>query len=839
LRRTQSQSVSFANPLFILCIGLSSLVACSNGPNSPPPVGNFSIVVSPATITAAAGSSNATFTVSTTGQNGFIGSATVTLSGLPAGATTSPASPFNVAANGSQAVTVSVPATASSSNYIVTATGSSGSLSHSTALTLTVNAAQDFSLALSPNAITTGAGTSNSSFNASITGLNGFIGSAAVMLTGLPAGTTTSPASPFNVAAGSSRTVTLSLPATVSNGNYTVTATANSGSLTHSFALALTVGTAQNFSIALSPSAITTNAGMSNSSLTVSIAGENGFSNSVAVALSGLPAGVTTSPASPFNVAAGGRQIVTLSPSTTVPSGNYTVTATGNSGTLTQTALLGLTIVPPLQSTMTTWHYDNARTGANTTETTLTPSNVNSANFGKLATLPVDGFVVAQPLYLGGVYISGQGVHNVLYVVTLHDSVYAFDADSTNPSPLWMTSILTYSPPGAQSVPASVKQSATTTGWSEVGIVSTPVIDPSTGTLYLVAETYEGGNVVHRLHALDVTTGLETLGGPTTIAASYTLNGTTTTFKDLFQMNRPGLLLANGHIYIAFGSNCCNNYSQGWMLSYNETTLQQEGAFTTEPGKTLASIWHKGGGIPADSSGNIYAETGEGYYQAGTNLAMSVLKFSQSGTTLGLADWFSPYNYQYLSDNDKDLADGVLILPDQPGAFPHELIAIGKEGTIYLLNRDNMGQLCSTCTSATGDNQIVQELLQAEKATGIPVYWNNTVYFTGISMPVSGYTLQNGTLVVPPVQSPQPMGGGGHAILTANGSSNGILWFTSSGTNLYALNATTLRPIYDSTQAANGRDTVPPLAHFATPVAVDGKVFLGTQNSVVVYGLLP
>jgi outer membrane protein assembly factor BamB len=183
------------------------------------------------------------------------------------------------------------------------------------------------------------------------------------------------------------------------------------------------------------------------------------------------------------------------------------------------------------------------------------------------------------------------------------------------------------------------------------------------------------------------------------------------------------------------------------------------------------------------------------------------------------------------------LADGVLILPDQPGAVPHELIAVGKEGTIYLLNRDNMGQLCSTCT--TGDNQIVQELLQAEKGTGIPVYWNNTVYFTGASMPIAGYTLQNGTLVVPPVQSPQAMGGSGHAILTANGSSNAILWFTSSGTNLYALNATTLQPIYDSTQAANGRDTVPPLAHFATPVAVDGKVLLGTQNSVVVYGLLP
>src|SRR2546425_11169993 len=229
------------------------------------------------------------------------------------------------------------------------------------------------------------------------------------------------------------------------------------------------------------------------------------------------------------------------------------------------------------QTSVTTWHYDNARTSANTSETVLTPSNVNSASFGKLTTLPVDGFVVANPLYLPGVNVLGQGVHNIVHVATMHDSVYAFDADSANTSPLWMTSILTYSPAGATSVPATVKKDSGTTGWAEVGIVSTPVIDPVTGTLYLVAETYENGNVIHRLHALDVTSGLEKFGGPTTIAANYTLNGVTTTFADFYQLNRPGLLLANGHIYIAWGSNCCNAYSQGWVFSYNAATLQQEG----------------------------------------------------------------------------------------------------------------------------------------------------------------------------------------------------------------------------------------------------------------------
>jgi len=489
------------------------------------------------------------------------------------------------------------------------------------------------------------------------------------------------------------------------------------------------------------------------------------------------------------------------------------------------------------QTSVTTWHYDNARTSANTSETVLTPSNVNSASFGKLTTLPVDGFVVANPLYLPGVNVLGQGVHNIVYVATLHDSVYAFDADSTNKSPLWMTSILNYSPAGATSVPSSVKKDSNTTGWTEVGIVSTPVIDPTTGTLYLVAETYENGSVVHRLHALDVTSGVEIPGGPITIAATFTLNGVTTTFTDLYQMNRPGLLLANGHIYIGFGSNCCNDYSQGWVLSYNEATLQQEGAYTTEPGKTLASIWQKGAGISADSSGNIYAETGEGYYAAGTNLSTSVLKLSQSGSALALTDWFTPYNYQYLSQHDLDLANGVVILPDQPGPYPHELVAVGKQGTIYLLNRDNMGKLCSTCTA--GDTQIVEEIPLGSHGNTTPVYWNNILYFSAASNPVTAYTLNNGALVIPASAQSAALPGPSHAVITASGNSNGILWVINGGKTLFAMDAIRLSTLYNSDQAANGRDALPPLAHFATPIAADGKVFVGTQNSLIVYGLLP
>jgi hypothetical protein len=254
------------------------------------------------------------------------------------------------------------------------------------------------------------------------------------------------------------------------------------------------------------------------------------------------------------------------------------------------------------QTSVTTWHYDNGRTGADITETRLTPSNIGYKEFGKLFSQPVDGFIVGHPLYLPGIMVGGMS-HNVVYVATMHDTVYAFDADTPNAPPLWSTSLLSYSAAGATPVPISVKGGGGTTRFTEVGVVSTPVIDPATNTIYLVAETYENGKVVHRLHALDVSTGLEKLGGPVIITANYTSNGTTYRFEDLQQMNRPGLLLTNGHIYIAFGSNGANGIEQGWVMSYKAATLQQEGAFDDEPGADQAAIWQKGAGISADSSG--------------------------------------------------------------------------------------------------------------------------------------------------------------------------------------------------------------------------------------------
>src|SRR5215471_4903086 len=500
--------------------------------------------------------------------------------------------------------------------------------------------------------------------------------------------------------------------------------------------------------------------------------------------------------------------------------------------------LVGLCVVPVrsvAQEPILTWHYDNGRTGSNTNELVLTPGNVNRKTFGQLSIKPVDGYVAAQPLYVPKLNIVGQGSHDVVLVATMHGSVYAFDADDTNTSPLWFTSIFTYSPAGATTVPATLKGDAQTTGWTELGIVSTPVIDLPSRTLFLVAETYENSQVVHRLHALDITSGAEKFT-PTTIAATYTYNGVTTTFKDFYQMNRPALLLANGNIFIAWGSNSNNHIPcQGWVMSYSASTLQPVAAVTVEPGKNLASIWQKGAGIAADPGGNIYAVTGEGPYVTGSNLSISVVKLSQT-TGLNITDFFTPYNHQMLATNDQDMT-GILLLPLQTGT-PPEMIGIGKEGTIYLLNSDQMGGLCTTCTS--GDTQIVQEIPQgAGTGGGNPTYWNNTVYFTGVRTPVQAYTVQNGMLVVPPIKTPVQMTGGGHSFITANGTTNGILWLMNGGAILWALDAVTLKTLYTTAQAPNSRDKLPPVPHFAQAIAADGKVFVGTQNSLVTYGLLP
>jgi len=485
---------------------------------------------------------------------------------------------------------------------------------------------------------------------------------------------------------------------------------------------------------------------------------------------------------------------------------------------------------------VTTWHYDNSRSGANPNETILTPQNVNYKQFGKLFTQPVDGQLIGQTLYLPGITIPGLGSHNVVYVATMNDSVYAFDADSatgSNASPLWHTSFLIN---GATPVPIKLQGCGGSTFWTQIGIVSTPVIDPVAGTLYVVAKTYENSDFVYRLHALDVATGLEQPGSPVIITGSYEFNGTTYPFVANLQVNRPALLLENGNVYIAIGSNGCRgDHEEGWVVSYNGTTLEPAGAFDDEPGESAAAVWMRGGGLSSDSAGNIYGATADGPFAAGTNFGQSVFKLSQTGSTLGLADWFTPFNELYLDNNDLDMSEPVMVLPKQKGKYPNLLAVIGKEGTIYLLNQENMGHFCATCTQA--DTQIVQEVQGFAPEGGALVYWNNAIYTSATGAPISGLALTKGKLATTPFAQSQKVDSGHSPIISANGTTSGILWQITGGA-LSAFDATTLVRLYNTGQAPGKRDVLPKLPHFANEVVVNGKAYVGTNDSLVAFGLL-
>lgn len=494
------------------------------------------------------------------------------------------------------------------------------------------------------------------------------------------------------------------------------------------------------------------------------------------------------------------------------------------------------------QTPVLTQHYNNARTGVNVEETLLTPLNVSTTKFGQLFSYSVDGAIVGQALYLPAVSIPGKGTHNVVYVATMNDSVYAFDADSnsgTNASPLWQTSVL---PSGATAVPISVEKGGVITGWTQVGIVSTPVIDPSTNTLYVIAKDYLNGITSNRLYGLDVTTGAETFT-PILIAANFTNGGKTYTFNNLTQINRPGLLLANGILYIGFGSDGSNGPEQGWVLAYSAATStsipQFRGAFNDEPGRCCAAIWQTGGGLSADAAGNVYAETGDGFASNGTNFGESVLRLSLTPSGLKLDDWFTPYNWSYLWKNDLDLTTSPLILPAQTGPHRYLAIGLGKEGTIYVLDRTNMGHLCTTCTS--GDTQIVQELPNVISA-GLNqslVYWNGTVYTLGQSTSIKAWTLNEGVLSSTPTAESNVTDAWHSGIISANENKNAIFWDLSgfeSSAVLQAFDAVTLQQIYSAKQAGT-RDLLPTAAHFAKIMEMNGKVYVGTNTSLVVFGL--
>ena len=493
-----------------------------------------------------------------------------------------------------------------------------------------------------------------------------------------------------------------------------------------------------------------------------------------------------------------------------------------------------------------TYHGDNLRTGLNASETLLTPANVNPIRFGKLFSYSVDGFIVGQPLYVQNVPISGQGTHNVVYVTTQHDSLYAFDADTPGSgAPLWKTSFINPSA-GVTAVPIS-ENGCPDVGYSEVGIMGTPVIDATTSTLYVSVKTKEmvgtTKTYVHRLHALDISSGAEKFGGPATIMGSYTSPGTTSaiTFSPLNHNQRPALLLSNGTIYIAYGSNGCDTSAYGWIFAYNASNLQQISVFSPASSDETfgASIWQGGSGLASDSAGNVFLSTANPDLNAPTfDYADSIIQLQMGINGLGLSDYFSPNkaDQDYMAANDKDLGSGgVLLLPDQPGPYPHLLVGAGKTGTIYLVNRDNMG----------GFNPVVDSNLQSLPGAlnplfGNPVYWNGMVYYFANGDKVKQFTLTNGSLSVAPTAQSIKYPSLGVPAVSSNGNTSGIVWLVQNGSAsiLTALDAIQLTQLYNSNNAGP-RDTLGPAPRFITPTIVNGKVFVGTKTQLVAYGLFP
>jgi hypothetical protein len=517
------------------------------------------------------------------------------------------------------------------------------------------------------------------------------------------------------------------------------------------------------------------------------------------------------------------------------------------------TLLVVATVPLPGGAQWTTSQHDNARTGANLKETILTPANVNPDNFGKIFSYRVDGDVYAQPLYLPHVAMPDKSVHNVVVVATEHDSVYAFDADGRRPAPLWHVDFLGA---GVTTVPA--RDVACPLITPEIGITSTPVIDPASGTLYVLARTKESQGVlkddryVQRLHALAITTGAEKFGGPVEIKGTAKGRGASSSnglidFDPLHELPRAALLLAGGNVYLTWGSSCDVDPYHGWLMAYDARTLAQKAVFNSSPDAEKSGIWMGDTGPAADQEGNVFVITGNGKFSAftptGRDYGDSVLKLVLSNGSLSVQDFFTPFNQQELDANDFDLGSGgPILLPDQPGPHRHLLIAGGKGGGIYVIDRDHLGKY-----HAGDDSHAVQVIRKTQGIYSAPSYWNQHVFFLWSDDVLKDFRLDHGQLSTAPVArgTTRFTDPGATPTVSANGNFDGIVWLLrSKGWSapdrpavLYAIDAANVsRELYNSEQNA-GRDRAGLCLRFSIPMVAGGKVYVGAKGELDVYGL--
>jgi hypothetical protein len=535
-----------------------------------------------------------------------------------------------------------------------------------------------------------------------------------------------------------------------------------------------------------------------------------------------------------------------------------------------------------LSTGVLTYHNDLARSGANLAETILTHDNVHSATFGKLFSYSVDGQVYAQPLYVPNVILPDQSVHNLVLVATEHDSVYAFDANNNDPTQggglLWHDSFIDPTN-GITTVPAAETMSDNIA--PEIGITGTPVIDGANGLLYVVSKTKEvrsdGPHYVQTLHALDIRTGKEMNGGPALIADTLNLGrgkyqflagasvpGTgdgsvdgVVTFNGLRANQRSGLVLANGVVYVAWASHGDNGPYQGWVIGYDAHTLNQVSAFNAAPNGARGGIWMSGGAPAVDGSGNLYLATGNGTFDVTGTLSPaygdSILKLAPGD--ISVTDYFTPWNQADLDAIDFDLGSGgVLLLPDSVGnaLHPHLMVQAGKEGKIYVIDRNDLGQYQRAGSGNDDVVQVIPNAIQGRGAYDTPTYFdagtpnNRWIYLVGWRDSVRAFRLSDDGMLSSSATSQSSnvfsAPHGATPSLSANGTADAIVWVISADSPnavLYAYDATDLaNELYDSNQAGT-RDQLDGGVVFSVPTIADGEVFVGTADTLSVFGLLP
>ena len=514
--------------------------------------------------------------------------------------------------------------------------------------------------------------------------------------------------------------------------------------------------------------------------------------------------------------------------------GPHTISATGvGIPTTTVNATANVITAPPGVTPLLTYHYDLARDGANQQETTLKPSNVNPQQFGKLMSLAVDGQIYAQPLYMPNLTINGVQ-HNVVFVATENDTVYAFDGNGLSDSPLWSMHVAS---------PVHINDQK---GIQPLlGITSTPVIDGTTGIMYLLTDGVENGSKVYRLHALSIATGAEMLGGPVIVTGKVqgtgrdSQNGVITLEDSCYQ--RLGLALdpSSSAVYIGFSH--CNH---GWILAYDKSTLQQTAILNDTADGAGGSFWDGGGAPAIDNSGDLYLIGGTDFNDPSPGYNNSILRLGSGD--LSVVDYFKPSNDGFLRQNDADLGSGAaIVMPDNSSNTPHELIGGGKDGRIFVIDRDNMGQFQMTDHII----QVVQTgVTQFDNIYSTPTFWNGNVYYHCANDVVRAFSWDSNTglLSSSPTSKGTKIYGvhGATASLSANGSSDAILWeiestnvLTGGPAILHAYNALDVSKQLYSSQMFGPRDMAGPAVKFVVPSVVDGHVYVGTGSELDIYGL--